>query len=374
MAIEKRQFKDEVIYRVRIHQRGRIVASRNFDDYDAARAWESQQKLLVRRGFNVSAAALPVEVYVERWLSMRGDSAPATIRRQDSLLELWVLPRWAGVPLDQIRRSDVRLWAKEVASLRSPSTARLAVGVLRQVLSVACDDGLLQSNPAENVRLQSRVANLPRPLTHEQLHLLAAAMPTETYRVLTLVLGYSGLRIGEAIALDVPDFLEERGSLSVYRAYSLTGEGEKRRLGPTKTSQTRVVPLPQVIQEDLRSYVIASSTERTNKTRETDIANTPLFFDSQRDDKRVYPGNYKDTLIALCSKLDIPRITPHNLRDTCATLAINAGATAPEVAQLLGHSSSHVTLTHYGHFFENGLSSVASRLDEQAVKFSKRAP
>ena len=40
-------------------------------------------------------------------------------------------------------------------------------------------------------------------------------------------------------------------------------------------------------------------------------------------------------------------ITPHNLRDTAASLAIQAGASVVAVARLLGHESAATTLNHY---------------------------
>jgi integrase len=41
------------------------------------------------------------------------------------------------------------------------------------------------------------------------------------------------------------------------------------------------------------------------------------------------------------------RITPHNLRDTAASLAIQEGASVVAVARLLGHESAATTLNHY---------------------------
>jgi integrase len=57
------------------------------------------------------------------------------------------------------------------------------------------------------------------------------------------------------------------------------------------------------------------------------------------------------------------KITAHNLRDTAASLAIQAGACVVAVARLLGHESTATTLKHYAGLFPTDLNDVADRLD-----------
>ena len=61
-------------------------------------------------------------------------------------------------------------------------------------------------------------------------------------------------------------------------------------------------------------------------------------------------------------------ITPHNLRDTAASLAIQAGASVVAVARLLGHDSAATTPNHYAGLFPSDLDDVANRLDAAARK------
>jgi len=60
------------------------------------------------------------------------------------------------------------------------------------------------------------------------------------------------------------------------------------------------------------------------------------------------------------------KITPHNLRDTAASLAIQEGASVVAVARLLGHESAATTLNHYAGLFPTDLDDIASRLDAAA--------
>ncbi|WP_414683273.1 tyrosine-type recombinase/integrase [Microbacterium sp. UBA3486] len=71
---------------------------------------------------------------------------------------------------------------------------------------------------------------------------------------------------------------------------------------------------------------------------------------------------------ALKADLPIPRplgdLEPHELRHTCASLAVSAGANVKVVQRLLGHEKASVTLDVYSDLFETDLDDVARRMDE----------
>jgi len=62
----------------------------------------------------------------------------------------------------------------------------------------------------------------------------------------------------------------------------------------------------------------------------------------------------------------MPGLVPHELRHTCASLAIAAGADILAVQWLLGHETASMTLDQYGHLFSDGLTNVAKALDTAA--------
>ena len=56
----------------------------------------------------------------------------------------------------------------------------------------------------------------------------------------------------------------------------------------------------------------------------------------------------------------------HDLRHTCASLAISEGANVKVVQKLLGHKSAVLTLDKYGHLFPDDLDAVADAFDTAA--------
>jgi len=59
----------------------------------------------------------------------------------------------------------------------------------------------------------------------------------------------------------------------------------------------------------------------------------------------------------------MPRVTPHDLRHTAASLAISAGANVKAVQRMLGHASAAMTLDTYADPFDDDLDNVASALE-----------
>lgn len=58
-----------------------------------------------------------------------------------------------------------------------------------------------------------------------------------------------------------------------------------------------------------------------------------------------------------------PRVTPHDLRHTTASLAIASGANVKAVQRMLGHASAAMTLDTYADLFDDDLETVAKALE-----------
>ncbi|HEY8914414.1 tyrosine-type recombinase/integrase [Lacisediminihabitans sp.] len=66
----------------------------------------------------------------------------------------------------------------------------------------------------------------------------------------------------------------------------------------------------------------------------------------------------------------IPGLTPHELRHTCASLAVSAGANVKALQRMLGHSSAKETLDTYSDLFDDDLDGVAVALNDTAARLN----
>jgi len=325
------------VYRARVYYRGRYVASRTFPRKRDAQEWERKQVDTLKTGIwaDPKAGEKPVREWCDAWLAAQPARQPATERKIRGVINKQIANSFGRRPLVSVRPSEVQEWAAEISRKQSPATARHALGVLRRVFDYALRDGAVHRNPATGIRLPKVQGNDPRPLTHEELWALADHLLSPRDRLLVLVAGYCGLRWGELAALrwsDV-DFAAQR--LRVARSYS--EEAPRGEMAPVKDHQARSVPVPAIVLEELAGY---GSGHRPQELVFPSASSTPLRNRNFRRDV------FDDAVEAL--DLDI---TPHNLRDTAASLAIQAGASVVAVARLLGHESAATTLNHYAGLF-----------------------
>jgi integrase len=61
----------------------------------------------------------------------------------------------------------------------------------------------------------------------------------------------------------------------------------------------------------------------------------------------------------------VQKITPHDLRHTCASLAVAAGVNVLALQRMLGHTSAKMTLDTYADLFDDDLDAVAVTLHSQ---------
>ena len=211
-------------------------------------------------------------------------------------------------------------------------------------------DGAIPRNPATGIRLPKVQGNEPQPLTHTELWQLAEQFDSRRDRVLIVVAGYCGLRWGELAALRWTDIDLDLRRLRVSRAYS--EEAPRGEMSPVKDHQARTVPIPGTVVAELTNLQAQSGPSE-------------LVFPSANFTPLRNRNFRRDSFDAATAALGLT-ITPHNLRDTAASLAIQAGASVVAVARLLGHESAATTLNHYAGLFPTDLDDVAAHLDAAA--------
>lgn len=154
------------------------------------------------RGAYVDAGAgrMTVGEWAKAWRAGKVNLKPKSAASLDSLLSTRVLPRWGAVPLSGVSNAGVTAW---IAGMRadglSASRIRQSYHTLHAMLDGAVRDGRISKNPAAGVDLPRLSQSDRRYLTHRQLRDLAEASGRD--RALVLLLGYCGLRWGEAAAL-----------------------------------------------------------------------------------------------------------------------------------------------------------------------------
>lgn len=246
-----------------------------------------------------------------RWLAGKRVLKPSSFDSLPAAWRLHVEPTFGHREVGSIVKSEVQQWVAELYAVKSASVTLRAVGVLAGILDVAIDDGRIKRNPARDLRNRPRKTK-KKPgrsyLTHQQLELLALCSPRPT---IVRVLGYCGLRWGEMIALRVRSRDELRRRLHIEEnAPFVNGVPTP---GTVKSWEDRWVPYPPSLASEIDACCEARKPHA-------------LMFPG---DKGGYMSRSKsgtgwfENAVRRAQSIDpsFPRVTPHDLRHTAASLA-----------------------------------------------------
>ncbi|WP_435112091.1 tyrosine-type recombinase/integrase [Nocardiopsis synnemataformans] len=301
----------------------------------------------------------------EKWLKAQHHLKRSTRRDYREYLDNYVLPEWGGVPVNQVRFEAVSDWVdrlvhepgKRGGSL-SASYVRKVFYTLSHVLSWAVKSRRIMVNPAREVPLPKIVPGRHVYLDHVQVERLASC--AGEYRVLVLLLAYTGLRWGEVSAVKVGRIDLRRRRVHVEESHGR--ESGKLYLDTPKNHEQRAVPIPGFLLKELRALCKGKDSDELAFTAPQ---GGPLHYDNFR--RRVFNPAVAD---AGFSELEV---TAHKLRHTAASLAIASGADVKVVQTMLGHKTATMTLDTYGHLFPDRLDEVARKMGDKRAAALRKA-
>ncbi len=148
---------------------------------------------------------------------------------------------------------------------------------------------------------------------------------------------YTGLRIGELLALTWEDIDFQKGTVTITKSCFDSWENGryKKIFDTTKTqSSEREIPLPKQIVEVLKSL-----------RRQTGAR----FVVAAKSEYGAQIRAYQRSFELVLRKLNIKRKGFHALRHTFATRALEVGMDVKTLSEILGHKNPTITLNRYAH-------------------------
>ena len=250
-----------------------------------------------------------------------------------------------GEPLDaalaQLDAGRVTSFMVGYCQGRNPESAKALVTATRALLRFLHVTGHVPVPLAAAVPAVAgwRLASLPRGLDTAAVSRLLASCDRDTVTgrrdlaILTL-LARLGLRGAEVAALELAD-VDWRGGEVAVRG---------------KASRIERLPLPADVGEAVAAYLM------TGRPR----CGAPTVFCTVRAPyRRLSPAAIRGIMAQACRRAGLPRAGAHRLRHSLATQMLRAGASLPEVGQVLRHRSQLAT-------------SVYAKVDEIALRVLAR--
>lgn len=302
----------------------------------------------------------------ESWFASKVDLRRSSRSRYRGVLDFHVIPRWGTTAVADVQHEDIVAWlgtimADSVAagSPLSAATIRKIWVVFKGVLGFAVRTKRIPHNPAIGVPLPRHIPPEHVYLTNVQVEALADAC--KEYRTLILFLAYTGVRWGEATAVQIKHVDLKTRRVRIAQAWG-NDHGKLYLEDSPKNHERRSVPIPAFLAKELAPLITGRGPEEY------------LFAAPLGGVLRI--GNFmrrhfKAALVT--AGLGELGITLHKLRHTAASLAIASGADVKVVQTMLGHKTATLTLDTYGHLWPDRLDEVSDRLDAQRTKALEKA-
>jgi integrase/recombinase XerD len=245
----------------------------------------------------------------------------------------------------------------------APTSLRRRTASIRGFYRFAYGDGLIDADIAAHLELPRQPRLLPETLTvDETVRLLEAAgdLPPDGRaatdadgirvrdRALVELLYAAGLRVSEALRLDMEDLGADTGFVRV------VGKGDRER----------VVPVGEVALEWLGRYLAWPRGDWLARGGEADGSGTPLFL-TQRGRRLGRQQAWGAVKRAAEAAGLGDRVSPHTLRHSYATHLLEGGADLRVVQELLGHASISTTQL-YTHLTGERIREVYARAHPRA--------
>ena len=255
--------------------------------------------------------------------------------------------------------------------------------VFKDILDCALDDDLIIKNPLKEKSF------IPPKVVKKEIEFLQEddikkLLPILDkvhikWKTIIYLLLYSGLRRGEALALEWNDIDLNTGEIVINKTIQYIAKiGIIEKAPKTKTS-FRTINIPKECLNVLIEYKEWQDKEKLNMGdlwnskitlkdkdyKEFTKKNNKLF--TQWNGIPMFPDSINDFIKDLCEEYGF-NFHPHSLRHTYASLLLRAGTPVKLVSSMLGHNNATTTLNIYTHIFKDDKSIASNTISNEINK------
>lgn len=221
----------------------------------------------------------------------------------------------------------------------SPNSINSIITVIQGSLETANRIGLSDEYTADKIKrpkITEKQISCFTPAEQKQIE--QAVMNDKKIKMFGILLClYSGLRVGEVLALEWTDIDFVKSELTVNKTCHDGKDKDGKFCRVTDTPKTessrRVIPIPKQLLPHLREVKKKSSSK----------------YVVSNGEKIISVRSYQKTFTSLLKRLGIQHKGFHSLRHTFATRALECGMDIKTLSEILGHKNPTITLNRYVH-------------------------
>ena len=272
-----------------------------------------------------------------------------TMRTKKYIVELKSLPYFGNKRVNDITAADIRQWQNELIKMGySPTYLKTINNQLSAIFNYAVRYYDLKSNPCAKAGSmgKSKAEEMDFWTGEEFRKFIDSVMNKRLSYMAFMTLYWTGMRLGELLALNPKDVDLEKRTITITKSYQRLGK--KDVITPPKTPKSkRVITILEFLAADIKDY-IDSLYELQENDRLFPITKYYLEHEMQRGIKES----------------GVKRIRVHDLRHYHVSLLISMGFSAVSIGNRVGHESVDITY-RYAHMFPTEQTQMAKLLDEE---------
>lgn len=236
---------------------------------------------------------------------------------------------------------------------------------VNQILDAAIDEGLIYKNVCRNIKISKKPKSTQRKFTEEEIAATMSVLPEleETQRILLLLLYYTGIRRGEALALQKSDILLQKKEISITKA--LYFPVNQAKVGsPKSEARIRKIEILPPLQKELITYIRNCQTDFLFPGTDNRVMSLSIFRRMWDKIRAKVEERYDILYPELAGTFDAKGYTPHRFRHNFCSMLHDAGVPAVDAQKIMGHSDVSVTLGIYTHFDEDKAVQMSHRMNK----------
>lgn len=309
---------------------------------------------------------LTVNGWMNEWIEtfVRRTVKPLTVATYEAAIRNHISPKLGNIKLQALRGTDVqRLCNSMNDSGLSAKTIKNTIAVLHKACTVAVKQKYIATNPCDaDIEIPKGKARAISPLSDAQIPFFLEAIQNDPYCNAFALCLLAGLREGECLGLSWQQVDFDNGRLIISQQL----QKEKKNGGKyyiadsTKNGKTRVIEPPPIAFQYLRAE---RKKQLENRLRAGEFWHNEfdLVF-TEGNGRNIIFQTFHRHFKKIAAQIGCPDARPHDLRHTCATIAIGSGADIKSVQSLLGHATASFTLNVYAHTSDKMRSDTANRM------------
>ena len=257
---------------------------------------------------------------------------------------------------DEIEPINVQNWQLELAKEFSPNYIRIVQGMLSIAFDRAIVLGIAKKNPSRMVgNIKSKKTKVDFWTLEEFQKVISLLYKGDYYEHYLFIsfwlLFMTGMRIGEAAALQWSDIDFETGLLNINKTLYYKSMDEYKFVDPKTQASVRTIYIDADTIRELKAW-------RAVQQKVLKGCGFILSYSGIPTSKHTLPR----ALEKLAGLAGVHRIKIHSLRHSHASLLISMGENPLLIKERLGHEKIQTTLGTYGHLYPNTNLEVANKL------------